>query len=791
MMKSLSTKRAILTGLAALTSWGSLAWAGESLPQPDPAFKGIIGANRKASTPDWPRHPQAPKGAPNVVLVLLDDVGFAAPSTFGGGVATPGLDKLAQQGLTYNQFHVIGICSPTRAALLSGRNHHQVGFGTVTDNPAGYPGYNMNWPRSAASVAEVLRQNGYTTAAFGKWHNTPAWEVSAAGPFDRWPTGLGFDYFYGFMAAQASQWTPQLYRNTSPVEPNRKPPAYHFTTDMVDDAIHWVRQQRAEMPDRPYFAYLATGATHAPHHAPKEWIEKYRGKFDQGWDKYREEAFARQKKHGVIPANARLAPRPSSVPAWDSLPAAQRKLLARQMEVFAGYLAHTDYEIGRFLDEVRRQPGGDNTLVLYVTGDNGPSPEGGIEGTRFHTARVFGMSDTPEAMMAAIDELGGEHSDGNYPTGWALATATPFPGAKQMTSTLGGIRNALVVSWPERIKSGFGVRNQFHHVVDIVPTIYEAAGIAAPDRVNGVEQMPIEGKSMVYSFSDKKAPSPRTVQYFEVMGNRGIYQDGWFAGATHYETWNIFESLKQGKTLKDDKWTLHNLTEDFSGVVDLADKYPEKLAQLQATFEAEARRNQVLPMSDSPLDSFFSGGMPDPTAGRKEFVYGGDTARVTPPFAPPVLGKAHRIEARILRTTAGSEGVVVAFGGTEGGYVLYVQDNHLVYELNLSGLAREKMVSTLPVPVGVSTVAFELQPDATTPTNPMMKYYPRAGTGRLFIDGQATGELRFARFGGFGHPTIHTETLDVSRDLGSAVGAGYQAPFAFSGTVEQVRFTLP
>lgn len=789
MIKMNSTGPAAIC-FAAVLGWMTPGWAGDALPKPDPTFKGVIGTNRGVSKADWPQSVRAPAGAPNVVLILLDDVGFGAPSTFGGGAETPALDKLANQGLTYNQFHVVGICSPTRAALLTGRNHHQVGFGTVTDNPAGYPGYNMHWPRSAASVAEVLRQNGYSTAAFGKWHNTPSWEVNASGPFDRWPTGLGFDYFYGFMAAQASQWTPQLYRNNRPVEPTKPPPAYHFTTDMIDDAIGWLRQQRAETPDRPYFAYLATGATHAPHHAPKEWIDKYRGKFDQGWDKYREETFTRQKKLGVIPADARLAPRPASVPAWQDTDPKQRPMLARQMEVFAAFMSHTDHEIGRFLDEVRRLPGGENTLVLYVVGDNGPSPEGGLTGSRFHTSRVFGVSEPPESIAAAIDELGGEHSDGNYPTGWALATGTPFPGAKQMASTLGGIRDPLVVAWPARIKAGRQLRSQFHHVVDIVPTIYEAIGIAAPDSVNGIAQTPIEGKSMLYSFGDPKAQSPRHLQYFEVMGNRGIYKDGWFAGASHYETWNIIETARQRKTLEQDRWTLHNLAEDYSGVVDLADKHPEKLAELKAAFDAEAHRNQVLPMSDSPLDSFFAGGAPDPTAGRKEFVYGGDTVRIPPPFAPQVLGRAHRIEAAIRRSDAGNAGVIVAFGGSEGGYSLYVQDNRLVYELNVSGVVREKLVSTMSLPVGASKVAFEFQPDASAPRHPMMKYFVCPGVGRLFIDGKTAGELRFERFGGFGHPTIHTETLDVSRDLGSPAGAGYRAPYSFAGKVDEVRFTV-
>ena len=789
-MGKMSKRCLAAIGLATIVGWTGAGWADGALPEPDPVFKGVVGPNRGASTPDWPQAPRPPKGAPNVVLILLDDIGFGAATTFGGGAATPALDKLANEGLTYNQFHVVGICSPTRAALLTGRNHHQLGFGTVTDNPAGYPGYNMHWPRSAASVAEVLKQHGYSTAAFGKWHNTPSWEVNASGPFDRWPTGLGFDYFYGFMAAQVSQWTPQLYRNNRPVEASKPPPAYHFTTDMVDDAIGWLRQQRAETPDRPYFAYLATGATHAPHHAPKEWIDKYRGKFDAGWDKYREETFARQKKLGVIPPDARLAPRPASVPAWQDTDPALRPMLARQMEVFAAFMSHTDYEIGRFLDEVRRQPGGDNTLVLYVVGDNGPSPEGGLTGSRFHTSRVFGISESPESIATAIDTLGGEHSDLNYPTAWALATASPFPGAKQMASTLGGIRDPLVVTWPARIKSGHQLRGQFHHVVDIAPTIYEAVGITAPDRVNGIAQMPIEGKSMLYSFDDAKAPSPRRLQYFEVMGNRGIYKDGWFAGATHYDTWNIIETARRRKTLDDDKWTLHNLTEDYSGVIDLADKYPEKLAELKAAFAAEARRNQVLPMSDSPLDSFFSGGAPDPTAGRKEFVYAGDTVRVPPPFAPQVQGRAHRIEATIRRPDTGAEGVIVAFGGAEGGYSLYAKDNRLVYELNAAGLVREKLVSTMSLAAGTSKVSFEFQPDPSVPAHPMMKYFVRPGVGRLFIDGKPAGELRMARFGGFGHPTIHTETLDVSRDLGSAAGAGYRAPFAFGGKVDEVRFTF-
>ncbi|MBS0324116.1 MAG: arylsulfatase [Proteobacteria bacterium] len=767
----------------------STALAGEVLPRPEGAFPGVIGTTTEASKPAWPASPAAPKGAPNVVVVLLDDVGFGAPSTFGGGAATPGLDKLADQGLTYNRFHVVGICSPTRAALLSGRNHHQLGFGTVTDNPSGYPGYNMTWPRSAASVAEVLRQNGYNTAAFGKWHNTPQWEVSSSGPFDRWPTGLGFEYFYGFMAAEDSQWEPKLFRNTVAVEPDARPPQYSFTTDMVNDAIHWLHQQRAEAPGKPYFIYMATGATHAPHHAPREWIEKYRGKFDQGWDKYREETFARQKKLGVIPADAKLAPRPASLPAWNSVDPKLKPLLAREMEVFAGYLSYTDHEVGRFLDEVRREPGGDNTLVIYVVGDNGPSPEGGLNGSRHHFATVFGLTDPIDAQIAQMDQLGSDAGEPNYAAAWGQATSTPFPGAKQMASTLGAIRDPLVIAWPSRITHGHQIRSQFHHVIDIVPTIYEAVGITAPERVNGVDQIPIEGKSMVYSFADAKAPSPHHVQYFEVMGNRGIYQDGWFAGATHYETWDLMNLVAHPRRLDQDTWTLYNLDKDYSQTQDLAARYPEKLAEMKQLFMVEARRNQVLPLADSPLDSFYSGGMPSPIAGRKEFVYDGDVVRVPPPFAPPILGRAHRIEAQLEIPAQGASGVVLAFGGSEGGIVLYVKDGHLVHELNAAGIEHSRLVSSTVLPVGKVDVAFEYTPDGPPPAQAFLKYQTRPGTGRLFINGQPAGEMHYTHFGGFGH-TTSTETFDVGRDLGSPVSSDYQGPAPFQGRVERVVVRL-
>jgi arylsulfatase A-like enzyme len=490
---------------------------------------------------------------------------------------------------------VNAMCSPTRGALLSGRNNHEVGFGVIAESAAGYPGYNSVWPKSAASIAEVLRLSGYSTAAFGKWHNTPVWEVNPAGPFDRWPTGLGFEYFYGFLGAAVSQWEPTLYRNTTPVEPaTGHNGIYHLTPDLVNNAIQWVQQHDAVSPQKPFFLYLATGATHSPHHVPQEWVSKQKGAFDQGWDELRKQTFARQKEIGVIPASAELTPRPKEIPAWDSLTGSQKKLLSHQMEVYAGFLAQTDYEVGRLLQAIRAEGHVEDTAIFYIVGDNGGSAEGGFEG---HDGVTVDNKTRPiEDRLEHIGDLGSELFSNHYATAWGWSTNTPFQWAKEVASHLGGTRDPLIFSWPGHIQGAGGLRTQFHHVVDIAPTVYELAGIQFPDAVNGVKQIPLEGASMVYSFDHPDAPSPHKVQYFEMLGSRGIYRDGWWAGSFHHLPWQSGPVQQDRSTPENNPWELYNLDQDYSQAHNLAAQNPEKLAELRELFDSEARRNNVYPL---------------------------------------------------------------------------------------------------------------------------------------------------------------------------------------------------
>lgn len=748
------THRLLLAGLFALPQ----AQAGEALPKPEPAFQGKIAETRKDSVADWPKPVQAPKGAPNVILVLLDDVGFGAASTFGGAVATPSLDRLAGDGLRYNQFHTTALCSPTRAALLSGRNHHQAGFGTVTELASGYPGYNGRWRKDTVPVAEVLRRNGYSTAAFGKWHNTPYSEITPTGPYERWPNALGFEYFYGFQGGETSQWEPQLFRNTLAVEPPKTPEqGYHLTTDLADEAIGWLDKHRSIAPEQPFFLYFATGAAHAPLHAPREWIERYRGQFDQGWDKLREETFARQKQKGIIPANAELTPRPKELPAWEGLSADQRRLYSRQMEVYAGFLAHTDHEVGRLLDAARRSGQWDNTLVIYVVGDNGASAEGSLDGSERNIASFYGHHDDVATQLAHIDELGGVPHDNHYASAWAWATTTPFQWTKQVASHFGGTRNPLVVSWPAKIKDKGGLRGQFHHV-------------------NDVAQTPLEGKSLAYSFDHPEAPSPHTTQYFEMLGNRAIYKEGWVAGARHSLPWEL---RKRSEDFSRDRWELYHVAEDFSEAHDLAAQYPDKLKELQAEFDKEARRNNVYPLSAGLLDNLGGGDGPSPSQGRTSFSYREGAVRIPDATAPQVVGRAHRIAATVEIPPGGAEGVLVAHGGRFGGYALYAKNGRLVYETNSLGRNRHTLPSTLPLPTGRAELAFEFTPDGNG---------AKAGTGRLLINGQPAGEAHFANLGtpkaGF------SDTFDVGEERGSTVSLAYAGPFKFTGKLEQVTVDL-
>ena len=770
--------RALAAGAAILTSLSTPALAYEALPKPDAPFAGVVDADRDKSKPDWPKPVTAPKGAPNVVLILLDDVGFGATSALGGPVSTPELDKLAGQGLRYNNFHVNAMCSPTRASLLTGRNSHQAGFGNITELAAGYPGYNSIWRKDTAGIAEVLRLNGYSTAAFGKWHNTPVWEAGPTGPFDHWPTHLGFEHFYGFVKAATSQYEPQLFRDTEPAEP-RKTPAqgYHLTTDIVDEAVGWLHQHDAVTPDKPFFVYFAPGATHEPLHVQKKWIEKYKGKFDKGWDKIREEVFAREKKLGVIPANAELTPRPAELPAWDGLTRDQQKLLAHQAEVYAGFLEHTDYEIGRLLQAIKDQGQADNTLVLYVVGDNGSSVEGGLEGRDLRT--VTGQPEPLEVRLKETDKLGGELVANHYASAWAWALNAPFQWGKQVASHLGGTTDPLVVSWPGHIKDPGAVRSQFSHVIDIAPTIYDAVGITFPATVDGVAQNPLQGTTLLPSIADGKAPTTHSVQYFEMLGNRGIYKDGWWAGSRHLIPWEVFAKIGNSP-VTGHPWELYNLKEDYSQAHDLANKNPEKLKELIALFDQEAKRNNVYPIAPRWA------GQPSPADNRKKFVYRDGVSRLPNSVIPALRGKAYTLTAEISIPSAKAEGVVVSNGGRQGGFSLFIKDGKLVYEATANGHSAGKIVSSEPLAAGKATIAVDVVPDqAGNDSGPAFFAATRSAKAALTVNGKPAGQTDIVNAVGSGR-----ESFDVGQDLGSPVSADYATPFAFTGAVHTVTIDL-
>ena len=737
-----------------------------------------------ATTPQWPKGPQAGKGAPNVVLILIDDVGFSATSTFGGEIATPTFEQLAKQGLRYNEFHVNSLCSPTRAALLSGRNNHEVGFGTVAEAAAGYPGYNAQWSKNAASVAEVLKANGYSTAAFGKWHNTPLWEVSPAGPFDRWPTGRGFEHFYGFIQGYDNQYYPRLFRDTVPVEPASTPQqGYNLTTDITNDAIHWLHAHDAVASDKPFFLYYAPGATHTPLQVSKEWIAKYKGKFDQGWDKLREETFARQKQSGVIPANAELTPRPPGLPAWDSLSADEKRLVAHQAEVYAGFAEQTDFEVGRLLQAIREEGKSDNTLVIEIFGDNGGSAEGGLEGTDLLT--TTGAPAGVGERLAVRDELGSEVFMNHYAAAWAWALGTPFQGTKQDASHLGGTRDPLVISWPARIKAAGGLRSQFQHVNDIAPTIYEAAGITFPDTFDGVKQIPLEGSSFVYTFDHPNEPSHHHVQYFATSGNRAIYKDGWWAGNRYSSTWEPRGAFSPGSHDDIDRhpWELYNLNEDYSQAHDLAAKYPEKLKELEALFNQEAERNHAFPLLPELREQ------PSPSLGKTVFIYREGVERLPGHVAPQIVGRPHQITADVILSSKGGDGVILAQGSRYGGFTLFVKDRHVVYEVNAYGKRSGRIVSVDPLPDGNAHIELQVLPDpaaAGVLTNSIQgPRGVRSGKVLLNVNGKQQEEVFANILGASG-----TETLDVGSDLGSAVSTEYASPNRFTGRIETVKLEL-
>ena len=747
---------------------------GQQLPKPDPAFKGKIGETYRDSTPDYPRPVTAPKGAPNVLLVLLDDVGFGMCSTFGGPVPTPHLDKLAKNGLIYNQFHTTALCSPTRAALLTGRNHHSCGTGVIIEMGTGYPGYTGIIPRSTSVVAQTLRDNGYATAMFGKAHNTPEPEISPAGPFHNWPTGQGFEYFYGFNQGETNQYFPTLYRDTRPVaQPKSPDQGYHFMADMTDEAITWTQNVRAANPNKPWFNYFSTSGIHAPHQPPQEYRDKYRGKFDYGWDRQRELTHARQLEMGMIPKGTKLTPRDPNIPSWETRSADEKKVYTRLMENYAGYMDYTDHEVGRLIDSLAASGELENTLVMYVVGDNGASAEGGLEGTFSELASLIGVQLGLESTIKRIDEIGGPRSEPHVPVGWAWAMNAPFQWTKQVASHFGGTRNPLVVHWPRGIKAKGQIRDQFHHVIDVVPTILEACQISEPKVVNGIAQKPIEGVSMLYSFEDAKAPSRRQTQYFELATNRAIYSDGWVACSRYGYPWM---TAGRGMDFIDAPWELYHIRDDFSQAVDLAAKQPGKLQELKAKFLEESKKYDVF-----PLDPRFSERL-DPKlreAGepRTSWTYYGNTVWLPEPIGPKLFPRSHTITAELTIPKGGSEGVITCAGAFSAGWSLYIRDGKPVFRYTGFEISDTTIVGTVAVPEGKVTLKTEFISEGSR---------EGAGTLKFFVNGKPAGEGRithtFFRHG--------LEPFEVGRDSITSVSPDYQSPFSFTGTIEKITLDL-
>jgi arylsulfatase A-like enzyme len=744
------------------------------LPLDDPAFTGRIGRTYEDSVEAWPELPKPPAGAPNVVLILLDDTGFGQTGTFGGPVPTPSLDRLAADGLKYNRFHTTAICGPSRASLLTGRNHHNAGSGFLVEWATGYPSYTTMIPQSTATIGRILKSNGYNTAWFGKNHSTPDWESSVVGPFDRWPTGLGFDYFYGFINGETNQYYPVLFENTVAVEPDKTPDeGYHFMTDMTDRAIGWMRYSKSVDPDKPVLCYFAPGAMHAPHHVAAEWRDRFAGQFDQGWEAVRDEIYQRQLAMGIIPEGTQNTPRPDWVPEWDSLSDNEKTLYARFMENYAGYMAFVDHEIGRLLDAVRELPDADNTLIIYIVGDNGASSEGGVSGTINEISSLSGIQSTVEETLERLDEIGSPSTEPHYPLGWAWAGNAPFQWVKQVASHFGGTRNPMVVSWPARITGGGEMRSQFTHIIDIVPTLLDVIGIPAPTHVNGIEQKPMDGAPITPTFFDPDGHPVRERQYFEIFSNRAIYDNGWIACAQHTYPWR--QDYAPGNW-DQDKWELYNLNEDFSENHDLADEHPDKVEELKALFEEEAEKYGVFPLDDRGAERLL---IPKPSPGdpnRRDFTYYPGAIRLAETAAPNTKNRSHRIDVSI---TEKGDGVLLAYGGVSAGFVLYVKDGKPTYQYNWFNRARTSITSDIELPKGASTVTFEFLYDGGGAG--------KGGEGVLFIDDQEVARARIeatvaARFG--------LDTFGVGIDTGSPVAEDYPAPFAFDGTIQRVDIHL-
>lgn len=762
---------------------------GLQLPAPSPRFTGAILPNAVDSTPAWPPQVMPPAKAPNVLLILTDDVGFAAPSTFGGVIPTPTLDRVASEGLRYTTFHTTALCSPSRAALLTGRNHHQVGFGNVAELSTGYPGYNAIIPRETATIAATLRQNGYATAWFGKNHNVPPWEASAAGPFTNWPGGMGFDYFYGFVGGDTSQWQPgNLFRNTTPIHPYNGTPGWNLTTAMADDAIGYIRQNVEIAPNRPWFIHYAPGGTHAPHHPTKEWVDRIEQMhlFDEGWEKLRERIFENQKRLSVIPANAALPAWPSEMlKRWTDLGDIEKKLFIRQANVYAAYLAYTDHQIGRVVAEVERLGQLDNTLIIYVSGDNGSSAEGSVNGTPNEVMYFNGVSLDAEKQMPWYDVWGTDQTYNHMAVGWTWALGTPYRWTKQVASHFGGTRNGMAISWPARIKDRGGIRSQFHHVIDVTPTILDLVGIPQPNLVDGIAQRPMDGVSMAYTLpaKNKGLPSTHTTQYFEILGNRALYHDGWIASTTPpAPPWASVTAPRPADVMNGYAWELYNVAADPTQTRDLAKAEPARLRALQELFIMQGERNQVFPLNNSITAMVAP--RPGPAAGRKQFVYTGSSCCTQSNAAPSILNRSFRITADVTVPEGGANGMLVTQGGRFAGWGLYLKDGKPTFTMNLLNLERPKWQAHDALKTGQHTIVFDfaLEQKGDIP-------FGHGGVGILSIDGHEAARLALP------HTTPFTfawdETFDVGLDTGTPVDdKDYQVPFAFSGKLEKLTVDL-
>jgi arylsulfatase A-like enzyme len=754
-----------------------------ALPIADTPYEGEVPLDaREASFP--PIEPlRPPEGAPNVLIVLLDDVGFAASSAFGGPVNTPTAERLAGAGLKYNRFHTTALCAPTRAALLTGRNHHTVGMGVITELATSAPGYNSLRPNTCAPLAQTLTLNGYSTAQFGKCHEVPVWQTSPMGPFGAWPSkGGGFEYFYGFIGGETNQYYPAIYEGTNPIEPETTPEqGYHFTEDMTDKAIAWVRQQKALMSDKPFFVYYAPGATHAPHHVPKEWADKYKGRFDRGWDVVREETLARQKELGVVPSDCELTPRHAEIPAWDDTPAELKPILARQMEVYAGFLEHTDHHVGRLVDALGDLGVLEDTLIYYIIGDNGASAEGSLHGTFNEMMMLNGAAalETPEFMASKIDLFGTPEAYNHYAVGWAHAMDTPYQWTKQVASHWGGTRNGTIVHWPRGFASRGEIRSQFHHVIDVAPTVLEAAGISEPTVVDGVTQRPIEGLSMAYSFGEADAADRRATQYFEMFCNRGIYHEGWTAVTRHSTPWMMVPDLP---AFDEDVWELYDTTSDWSQARDLAADRPDKLAELQQLFLEEARRYGVLPLDDRRVERFNPdlAGRPVLIKGTTQLLFAG-MGRLTENVLVNTKNKSHSVTAEVVVANGDASGVIMSQGGAYGGWALYAHEGKPAYCYNLFGLKLFKTYGEGALPTGTHQVRMEFAYDGGG--------LAKGGAVTLFVDGTEVGKGRVEGT----EPMVFSgdETADVGRDTGSAVSDDYRSDASiFNGTVNWVQIDI-